>query len=75
MNWNFGQRDESLAFFAKRGHPQVIAGYYDGPLEDVRAWLDSAAKVKDVKGFMYTTWRNDYSKLEEVAAILEKAGW
>lgn len=75
MNWNFGQRDESLAFFAKRGHPQVIAGYYDGPLDDVRAWLDSAAKVKDVKGFMYTTWRNDYTKLEEVAAILEKAGW
>lgn len=75
MNWNFDHRDESLAFFAGRGHAQVIAGFYDGSLDQVSAWLASAAKVKGVKGFMYTTWRNDYSKLEEVAAILEKAGW
>ena len=75
MNWNFGKRDESLAFFAKRGHSQVIAGFYDEPLENVSAWLSSAAKVERVKGFMYTTWRNDYSKLEAVAAVLEKAGW
>jgi hypothetical protein len=75
MNWNFGKRDESLAFFAKRGHSQVIAGFYDEPLENVSAWLASAAKVDGVKGFMYTTWRSDYSKLEAVAAILEKAGW
>lgn len=75
MNWNFGKRDESLAFFAGRGHRQVIAGFYDEPVENVSKWLDSAAKVKGVKGFMYTTWRNDYSKLEDVAAILEKKGW
>jgi hypothetical protein len=75
MNWNFGKRDESLAFFAKRGHSQVIAGFYDEPLGNVGAWLSSAVKVEGVKGFMYTTWRNDYSKLEAVAEILEKAGW
>jgi hypothetical protein len=75
MNWNFGKRDESLAFFAKRGHSQVIAGFYDEPLGNISRWLDSAAQVKGVKGFMYTTWRNDYSKLEEVAAILGKKGW
>jgi hypothetical protein len=75
MNWNFGKRDESLAFFAKRGHKQVIAGFYDEPLANVRAWLSSGAKVEGVKGFMYTTWRNDYSQLEAVAGILEKAGW
>lgn len=75
MNWNFGKRDESLAFFAKRGHSQVIAGYYDEPLDHVSAWLSSAAKVEGVKGFMYTTWRNDYSQLEAVAEILEKDGW
>ena len=75
MNWNFGKRAESLEFFAKRGNAQVIAGFYDGPIEQVSAWLTSAAKVEGVKGFMYTTWRNDYTKLEEVAGILEKAGW
>ena len=29
MNWNGGKRAESLAFFAGRGHRQLIAGYYD----------------------------------------------
>ncbi len=75
MNWNFGKRDESLAFFSKRGHRQVIAGYYDEDLANVDAWLASAARVEGVRGFMYTTWRQDYSRLEEVAAKLEKAGW
>ncbi len=75
MNWNFGKRDQSLAFFAARGNPQVIAGFYDGKLADVDAWLASAKSVKGVKGFMYTTWRQDYSKLEEVAKILSQAGW
>ena len=75
MNWNFGKRAESLAFFEKLGHPQVIAGYYDDDLANVSAWLDAAKNTKGVKGFMYTTWRNDYSNLEKVAAILDKAGW
>jgi len=75
MNWNHGKRDESLAFFAGRGHSQVIAGFYDERLANVSSWLVSAAKVKNVKGFMYTTWRNDYSNLEAVAKILTAAGW
>ena len=75
MNWNFGKREESLAFFQKRGHEQVIAGFYDEPLQNVSAWIDSGEKVEGVKGFMYTTWRSDYSKLEEVAEILRKRGW
>lgn len=75
MNWNFGKRDESLAFFSKRGNRQIIAGYYDGDLSDVDAWLASASHVEGVRGFMYTTWRQDYSRLEDVAARLEKAGW
>ena len=75
MNWNFGKRDESLAFFSQRGHPQLIAGFYDGDLGEIDAWLASAKKVKGVKGFMYTTWRKDYSKLEAVAAKLTAVGW
>jgi len=67
MNWNFGKRDQSLKFFADRGHRQVIAGYYDGPVDQVKPWLQSAAKVKGVEGVMYTTWQNKYDDLEPFA--------
>ena len=72
MNWNFGHRDESLAFFAQRGHHQIIAGFYDGPLDEVGRWLDSARPVSNIDGFMYTTWRQDYSQLEAVARLLPR---
>jgi hypothetical protein len=67
MNWNFGKRDESLKFFADRGHRQIIAGFYDGPMKHDEEWVASARKVKDVVGYMYTTWRGDYSKIEAYA--------
>jgi hypothetical protein len=66
VNWNYGKRDESLKFFADRGNQQVIAGYYDGG-QDTKKWLESAGKVKGVIGIMYTTWRNDYSRMEGFA--------
>jgi hypothetical protein len=66
VNWNYGRRDESLKFFADRGHKQIIAGYYDGS-QDTRKWLESADKVKGVEGIMYTTWQNDFDHLEEFA--------
>jgi len=67
MNWNFGKRDESLKFFADRGHRQVLAGYYDAPPVQVKKWVESGRKVTGVVGIMYTTWRNDYTHLEEFA--------
>jgi hypothetical protein len=70
VNWNYGKRDESLKFFADRGHRQVIAGFYDGPLDRDRNWLASSKKVSGVVGFMYTTWRGDYSKIEEYARVV-----
>src|SRR5258706_10415850 len=69
MNWNFGKRDESLKFFADRGHKQVIAGYYDGKVSQVKQWLESAKKVKGVEGVMYTTWRGDFMNIEEFAKV------
>lgn len=69
VNWNFDQRDRSLKFFAERGHRQVIAGYYDGPVEQVRQWLDAAGRVKGVVGVMYTTWQNKYDDLEKFAQL------
>ena len=69
MNWNFGKRDQSLAFFADRGHRQILAGYYDHKPEQVKDWLRSASKVQGVIGVMYTTWRNDYSNIEAFAKL------
>jgi hypothetical protein len=69
VNWNHGKRDDSLKFFADRGNPQLIAGYYDADLKDFAQWMESASKVKGVVGYMYTTWRGDYSKIEAFAKM------
>ena len=69
VNWNFDKRDESLKFFADRGHSQLIAGFYDGDLKDSKAWVQSARKSKGIVGFMYTTWRRDYKSIEAYAKI------
>ena len=73
VNWNFGKREESLRFFSRRGHRQVIAGYYDGPPDQIRDWLDAARGVPGVVGVLYTTWRQDYSQLEAFARIVGEA--
>lgn len=74
-NWNEGKRDESLPWFAKLGHKQIIAGYYDSPVENVRGWLDSAMKVKGVEGVMYTTWQGDYKNIERFAEVVKAHPW
>lgn len=72
MNWNHGRRDASLRFFAGRGHRQVIAAYYDNPLSEVDDWLASVRDQPGILGFMYTTWRSDYSQLEAFAARVRR---
>jgi hypothetical protein len=69
MNWNYDQRDKSLKFFADRGHRQVIAGYYDGDVQNMKHWLESAGRVKGVVGYMYTTWTNNYDHVEDFAKV------
>ena len=64
-NWNGGKAQESLAFFAGRGHRQLIAGYYDvDDLSNFQTWDAAARDVQGVIGFMYTTWRAKYGLLE-----------
>ncbi len=73
-NWHghAAGRLESLKHFADRGHKQILAGYYDGPVDRIDAWLADAAKAGGVTAVMYTTWRNDYSNLEKFAAEVKK---
>lgn len=63
-NWNGGKAAASLKWFADRGHSQIIAGYYDGDLNDFKKWREAAKGVPNVTGFMYTTWENKYGLLE-----------
>ena len=74
MNWNHGERDKSLKFFAGRGHRQVIATYYDDTgLSQTKDWLATTAQTgQGVVGYMYTTWRNDYTKIEEFAKLCSR---
>ncbi len=73
-NWNSGKAKESLGFFAGRGHRQVIAGYYDvDDLSNFQTWDAAARGIKDVIGFMYTTWSSKYGLLEKYAHAM-KAG-
>lgn len=72
VNWNAGHREASLRFFDRGGHGQVIAGYYDGPVEAVREWLRSARDVRGVEAVMYTTWLGRYDDLEAFAAAVQR---
>ena len=73
MDWYASKAPETMKFFHELNrHEIMMAGYYDGdPDANARAWL-TAAKASDarVTGIMYTTWRQDYSKLE---AFIEAA--
>lgn len=62
--WYFEKRTESLAFFASRGHRQVIAGYYDSDPSGVVEWLKAAGPHEGVEAVMYTTWQYNYRDME-----------
>ena len=71
VNWNSGRQDESLKFFADKGFGQILAGYYDGPVDSIVPWIAKARKAGGLQGVMYTTWVGNYDNLEAFA----KAAW
>lgn len=73
-NWNSGKPADSLAWFADRGHRQILAGYYDEPPEKILEWLKVAGGIRGIDGVMYTTWENNYADVERFAQIVKK-GW
>ena len=77
VNWNFGKREESLQHFSKRGHEQILAGYYDSNPKQIATWLDSVVdrKIPGVQGVMYTTWKRNYSDLEKFAELVKSHSW
>jgi hypothetical protein len=67
VNWNYGERKKSLPFFEELGNRQILAGYYDGNVDDIKTWIQDAHTLPGVVGIMYTTWQGDYSNLEAFA--------
>ena len=68
------QGEGEPAFFAGRGHRQLIAGYYDvDDLSNFQTWDAAARDVKGVIGFMYTTWEHKYGLLESYGPALKAA--
>jgi hypothetical protein len=77
--WNWGASDatrgrQGLEFFAARGHQQIFCGYYDSHdgAKSAQRELAIANGVKGVQGFMYTTWRNDYTQMCKYAETIQK---
>jgi hypothetical protein len=70
LQWNYDKRAQSLAWFSRRGHHQIIAGYYDHNPAEVRNWLQAADQAPGVDGVMYTTWVNNYADLEIFAGFI-----
>lgn len=71
MNWHgFANRDRISTgkHFSDQGHSQILAGFYDHNFY-TRDWLTdlSSNSVKNVRGVMYTSFKDDFTKLEEWA--------
>ena len=70
--WYFDRRADSMKFFADRGNPLLLAGYYDGPpgkgIAQIVDWLASVPPGATLRGVMYTTWEQRYKDLEAFAA-------
>ncbi len=75
MNW-YSPTAEGIKFFADRGNPQVLCGYYDGTSTDamkknITNWMKVSQGQPQMQGFMYTTWRRNYKNLKEYFQLVD----
>lgn len=65
MLWYGEKLDKSVSYFAARGRCFMGSICCDGKNceETVRVWKEKLAPQPGLRGFMYTTWLNDYSKV------------
>jgi len=69
--WGGKPREESLKFFSENGFKILIANYYDADnLEDVKKWVEISKNIKNISGFMYTTWLKKYDLLTEYSNLI-----
>lgn len=74
-NWSHKQRQDTLPFFADRGHRQIVSANFD-PVTDAPAffesWWDEITRTPDVRGIMFTTWDDRYDELATFATLLQE---
>lgn len=80
INWNSqaDKRRASAAFFAGRGHRQILAGYYDQDPTRFgdRAWLADLRGLPGIEGVLYAQWGSGYDQLEAWARhVWGDAAW
>ena len=68
-NWNGGKAKASVDFFAKRGHRQLLAGYYDGD-DNYQVWDAASQGAPRIFGFMYTTWQANYNDMARYGKMM-----
>lgn len=75
INWRSGDDlrvdgADGVAHFAELGFEQIIAGFYDEDVADNHAaWVTAVSGQPGIVGSMYTTWVNDYAKIDGFAAL------
>lgn len=67
VNWQMGPqtRRQTMEHFARLGHPQILAGFYDSSPAMITGWLKDSDGIPGINGIMYTTWRADFSQTAE----------
>jgi hypothetical protein len=82
LNWNHDKLKESLTWFSGLNpqqpipHQQIVAGYYGAAdaAGAARSDLAAAMGIPGIRGLMYTTWDQEYAKLQ-VYADAARAAW
>jgi hypothetical protein len=75
VNWRSDEKlrdlgDEGVKHFADLGYEQILAGFYDEDVADNHAaWTAASAGQPGIVGTMYTTWTDDFTQIDEFAAL------
>ena len=75
LNW-YSPTREGIGFFADRGHPQVLCGYYDQRTtekmkQNIHKWMTVSEGAPGIRGFMFTTWGRRYQYMKEYFQLLD----
>lgn len=68
--WDYNKRDVSLSHFKNNAFRSFVSVSVDSA--DMNNWKKTLDNNDPVLGIMYTTWKKDYSKLEEFNRIFFK---
>lgn len=75
VNWNGGNKRESLDFFSSNGFEQIAAPFLPSPnAATIREWRLAAGDMPSVRGMMYVTWSNGYGQFRPFGYYSWSAG-